>query len=72
MILDFQPYILYQDFHTDWVPSNYFWHLWFSTLFFVLADTLWVMRVPHCVRTPRTIIEVRVLLIMARKRTLKF
>ena len=56
--LDFRCYILYELVSRDWRPSEYFWHLWWATAFYVFADLIWILRVPHCVRTPKTLIEV--------------
>jgi hypothetical protein len=57
-IMDFQWSIFVDEFTFDWQESSYFWYLWWSTTAYTVLDTLWIILIPHCVRTPKTIVEV--------------
>ena len=56
-ILDFELWIFTREFDMDWRPSAWFWHLWWSSALYTTVDLIWLVTVPHCVRTPKTIIE---------------
>jgi hypothetical protein len=57
-LLDLDKKIFLELAQIDWTGSPYFWHLWWWTIAYTVSDLLWIFLVPHCVRTPKTLIEV--------------
>ena len=39
--------------------DKYFWEYWMATMVYFFVDTVWVWKVPTCVKSPGVIIKVR-------------
>ena len=56
-ILDFDVRVFTELSDQTWTGGSFFWHLWFWTLAYDVLDMIWMIQVPHCVRTPKTLVR---------------
>eukprot|EP00527_Entomoneis_sp_CCMP2396_P009868 CAMPEP_0198138036 /NCGR_PEP_ID=MMETSP1443-20131203/1474_1 /TAXON_ID=186043 /ORGANISM="Entomoneis sp., Strain CCMP2396" /LENGTH=262 /DNA_ID=CAMNT_0043799659 /DNA_START=130 /DNA_END=918 /DNA_ORIENTATION=+ len=49
--------LLFQGHGSNAYDGKYFWLTWGTTFTYFLVDLIWVSYIPHCVKSPRTIVQ---------------